>query len=237
MLSHRNGLSATLLSVLQRQVSFTLSKSQKQKENLADWLLPIVSPHPEAPECFTPPHCYIPANTDLPHAPNVAYYHKLEPTLSLSELLQKTSFIEFPTIHVFDPDASSFCGTVIDKSGLMVRTLRSDHTDSARGAKRRKLSKTAGLKAVVSLVGEYRSEASSHSEEETANKHQTGLATLEVYSGSDEGTSNTEAEDHDIPVEGNQLDPRLFEFVKQVQSAADEDMLDWGDEWDVDAEE
>ena len=241
VLSHRNGLSATLLSVLQRQVSLTLSKSQKQKENTLDWLLPIVAPHPEAPECFIPPHCYIRANTEFPHGRNVAYYYRLEPTLSLSELLQKTAFLEFPTIHVFDPEASSFCGTIIDESGSMVR----DQVNVAREAKQRKLNKTAGLKAVFSLIGEYESEASSHSEEETTNNHQTGLATLEAYSGSDDEGTTTNAEvedqsnsDDDIPHEGNQLDPaRLLEFVKQARSAADEDILDWGDEWDIDAEE
>lgn len=238
MFSHRNGLSATLLSILQRQVSLSLSKSQKQKESIPDWLPPIVTPHPEAPECFVPPHCYIRASTEFPHGPNVAYYHNLEPTVSLSEVLQKTSFIEFPTIQVFDPDASSFFGTVIDKSGSMVRVSKENQTNTAREAKRRRLNKTEDLKAVFSLIGDYGSEASSHSERETS-KHQSGLATLEAYSGSDDEGAPTSAEveedqsssDDDVPAEGNQLDPvRLLELVKQAQSAVDEDILDWGDE-------
>ncbi|KAF8559054.1 hypothetical protein OG21DRAFT_868537 [Imleria badia] len=249
ILSHRNSLSTTLLTVLQRQVSVTLSKSQKQKENTPDWLPSIVTPHPEAPECFVPPHCYIRANTEFPQAPNAAYYHKLEPTLSLSELLQRTSFIEFLTIHVFDPDASSFCGTVVDKSGSIVRVLEDDQVNSTRAVKRRKLNKTVGQKAVFNLIGGYGSEGGSPSEEETANNYLTGLATLEAYSGSDDEVTpkNTEVEedhslnsDDDVSVEGNQLDldpARLLEFVKQAHSAADEDILDWGDEWDIDAEE
>ena len=247
ILSHRNSLSATLLTVLQRQVSLALSKSQKQKENTPDWLPSIVTPHPEAPECFVPPHCYIRANTEFLKAPNAAYYHKLEPTVSLSELLQRTSFMEFPTIHIFDPEASSFCGTVIDKSGSMVRVLEDDQVNVARAVKRRKLNKTVGLKAVFNLVGGYGSEGGSPSEEETANKHLTGLATLEAYSGSDDEVTsqNTEVEedqslnsDDDVPAEGTHLDPaRLLEFVKQARSAVEEDILDWGDEWDIDAEE
>jgi len=44
--------------------------------------------------------------------------------------------------------------------------------------------------------------------------------------------------DDDVPAEGNHLDPaRLLEFVRQARSAVDEDILDWGDEWDIDAEE
>ena len=221
-------------------MSLALSKLQKQKEITPDWLPSIVTPHPEAPECFVPPHCYIRANTEFPKAPNTTYYHKLEPTLSLSELLQKTSFIEFPTIHIFDPEASSFCGTVIDKSGSIVRILEDDQVGLARGVKRRKLNKTAGLKAVFGLVGGYGSEGSSPSEEETANKQPTGLATLEAYSGSDDEVTpqNTEVEedqslnsDDDVLAEGSRLDPaRLLEFVRQAQSAADEDILDWGDE-------
>lgn len=229
-------------------MSLTLSKSQKQKENSPDWLPSLVTPHPEAPECFIPPHCYIRANTEFPYAPNAAYYHKLEPTLSLRELLQRTSFTEFPTIHVFDPDASSFCSTVIDKSGSVVRVLEDDQVNAARAVKRRKLNKTAGLDAVFNLIGGYGSEGSSHSEGGTAiNSHLTGLATLEAYSGSGDGVAPTNAEveedqslssDDDGSAEGNQLDPaRLLEFVKQARSAADEDILDWGDEWDLDAEE
>ncbi|KAH0839702.1 hypothetical protein J3R83DRAFT_623 [Lanmaoa asiatica] len=238
ILSHRNGLSATLLTVLQRQVSLTLSKSQKKKENTPDWLPSLVTPHPEAPECFIPPHCYIRASTDFLHAPNAAYYHKLEPTLSLSELLRRTSFIEFPTIHVFDPEASSFCGTAIDKSGSIVRVSENGQVNVARAVKRRKLNKIAGLKAVFSLIGGYGSEGSSHSEEGMANKHATGLATLGAYSGSDDEVEEDQSlsSDDDIPAGGNQLDP-LLELVEQAQSAADEDILDWGDEWDIDTEE
>lgn len=247
ILSHRNSLSATLLAVLQHQVSLTLSKSQKQKDNTPDWLPSIVTPHPEAPECFVPPHCYIRANTEFPYAPNDAYYHNLEPTLSLSELLQRTTFIEFPTIHVFDPEVSSFCGTVVDKSGSVVRVSEDDQVSVARAVKRRKLNKTVGLKAVFNLIGGYGSEGSSHSEEGTAYKHLTGLATLEAYSGNDDDIASTNAEveedqslnsDDDGSAECNQLDPaRLLEFVKQARSAADEDILDWGDEWDLGAEE
>lgn len=247
MISHRNGLSAKLLTILQRQVSLTLSKSQERKQNTLDWLPSLVTPHPEAPECFIPPHCYIRVNTEFPHAPNAAYYHKLEPTLSLSELLQSTSFTEFPTIHVFDPEASSFCGTVIDKSGSIVRISKDDQINIARAAKRRRLNETGDLKAVFDLIGGYGSEGSFRSEEETANKHLTGLATLEAYSGSDDDIApiNAEAEedqslnsDDDVSVEGDPLDPaRLLEFAKQARSAADEDILDWGDEWDIDAEE
>lgn len=249
ILSHRNNLSATLLTVLQRQVSTTLSKSQKQKEHTPDWLPSIVTPHPEAPECFVPPHCYVRAHTEFPQVPHAAYHHKLEPGLSLGELLQRTSFIEFPTIHVFDPEASSFCGTVVDKSGSIVRVLEDDQVDIARAVKRRKLNKAVGQKVVFNLIGGYGSEGSSAPEEETINNHPAGLANLEAYSGSDDEATlkNTEVEedqslnsDDDVSVEGSQLDldpARLLEFVKQAQSAADEDMLDWGDEWDIDAEE
>jgi len=245
VLSHRNSLSATLLAALQRHVTTILSKSQRQKETIPDWVPSIVTPHPEAPECFVPPRCYIRANPGLPHAPNVVYYHQLEPTLSLGELLRGTSFEEFPTVHIFDQDTSSFCGTVIDKSGSIIRVLE----DDPRVVKRRKLNKTAGLKTVFNLVGGYGSGNDSHSEEETAMRHKVGLATLEAYSASDEEATPTKADveedeehslssDDDVASEGGQLDPeRLLELVKQARGAADEDILDWGDEWDIDADD
>jgi len=169
--------------------------------------------------------------------------------LTLSELLQGTSFVEFLTIHVFDPEASSFSGTVVDKTGSIIRVAEDDRINVARAVKRRKLDKTVGLKTVFSVVGGYGSEDSSPAKEETANKNLTGLATLDAYSGSDDEVINQNAEveedqslnsDDDIPGEDNHIDlnpAKLLELVKQAQSAVDEDMLDWGDEWDIDGEE
>ncbi|KIJ70326.1 hypothetical protein HYDPIDRAFT_23441 [Hydnomerulius pinastri MD-312] len=262
VLSHRNQLTATLLTALQRHISWTPSKTQKLKEAaLPDWLPPLVNPHPDDPEGFNPPHCYIYAHVDVPQAiyPGVVptttkgtYYHKLDPALNLSELLRNTHFVEFPTIHVFDPDASSFQGTVVDKAGSIAR-FSEDERDGERAVKRRKLSQNAGRKAIAGLVGGYGSESGSQSEEDTEINKTNGLVMLGGYSGSDDDEkvrSGTEAYhmedesralddvDSSSDVEDTPLDPVvLLELVKQAQGAADEDAVDWGDEWDVEAEE
>ncbi|KIK92470.1 hypothetical protein PAXRUDRAFT_829918 [Paxillus rubicundulus Ve08.2h10] len=238
IISHQNRLSTTLLAALQRHVPWTPSKSQKQKENaLLSWLPPLANPHPDDPEGFIPPHCYIRAHRDFLHTiypgaapvnPNAIYYHKLDPTLNLAELLRSTHFVEFPTIHVFDPDASSFLGTVIDKAGSIAR-FSEDDQDGERVAKCRKLNREAGLQAIAGLVGEYGSEDGSQSEEEIENKQFTGLATLirdRCGKLNDDGSSSDVGYDP--------IDPAMF--VKQAQ-VADEDAVDWGDEWDLDGEE
>ncbi|KAF9221910.1 hypothetical protein BS17DRAFT_784161 [Gyrodon lividus] len=260
VLSHRNQLSTTLLAALQRHAPWIPPKSQKQKENaLPDWLPSLANPHPDDPEGFVPPHCYIRAGLDFLHtiypggAPinrNTVYYHQLDPTLNLAELLRNTHFVEFPTIHIFDPDASSFLGTVIDKTGLITRFLEDDQGSAA---KRRKLDQKAGLQAIAGLVGEYGSESGSQSEEGTEKKQSIGLVTLGEYSGSDDDEETPtdiedyriqdgypELNDHDISsdVEDTPIDPAvLLELVKQAQGAADEDGVDWGDEWDLGADE
>ncbi|KAF9246992.1 hypothetical protein BU15DRAFT_38523 [Melanogaster broomeanus] len=257
ILSHRNQLSTTLIAALQRHAPWTASKPQKQKETaLPHWVPGLVNPHPDDPEGFVPPHCYIRTRVDFLHSihtgaapvhPNAVYYHKLDPTLNLAELLRHTHFVEFPTIHVFDPDASSFSGTVLDKAGSIAR-LSEDEQGGERAAKRRRLNKKVGMEAIAGLVGEYGSESGSQSEAETENKQRSGLATLGEYSGSDDDEHtqrDTEARrmqdgcqemsDDESSSDGEDapVDPAvLLELVKQARGAADEDLVDWGDEWD-----
>ncbi|KAH7887960.1 hypothetical protein F5I97DRAFT_1804600 [Phlebopus sp. FC_14] len=254
LVSHRNPISTTLLSALQRHVPWHPSKSQKQRENpIPDWVPPLINPHPDDPEGFSLPHCYIRARLDLPHTtctdPKTPYYHKLDPTSSISVLLRDTCFVEFPAIHVFDPDASSFQGTVIDKAGSLA-WLPEDEQGGKRAPKRRKISKIAGRDTITGLVGGYGSESDPESGDVGTEKTN-GLAMLGNYSGSDdemEPPSDTEvvrigdrSQDSDeepsgSDVEDTPIDPaRLLELVKQAQGQVDEDTVDWGDEWDFDA--
>lgn len=235
LITHRNPISKTLLDILRSHIP--QQPLQSRKHSLPDWVPPLVHPHPEDPEGFVHPDCYVHASPDFHYQPTAQaeFYHKLDPTLPLSELLRNTHFVEFPTIHIFDRDASSFRGTVVDKTGRITRHQQDEAY--GRAPKRRK----TNAQAISGLLGDYGS--SSESEEDQPPKKD-GLMMLGNYSdyevmeaasgshlphdidddaGDPEGSSSSE-------VEETPLEPEmLLELMKQARQAADED-IDWGDE-------
>ena len=236
-LVHRNQISKTLLEILRTRIPRQPSQSRKQKDNpLPEWVLPLVHPHPEDPEGFILPDCYINAPLDFPcqSNPRATYYHKLDPALPLSQLLQNTRFVEFPTVHIFDRDASSFRGTVVDRAGRITQDEQ-DGTSSGRAPKRQK----ADPCAIVGLLGDY---GSSSGSEDDQSRENDGLLMLESYSeeGDDRGQcegANDPGQMSSSDTEETPIEPeKLLELVKRAREAADEDILDWGDEWQDDGE-
>ena len=239
VLTHRNQISKTLLEILRSHIPRQPLQSRKQKEkSLPDWVSLLVHPHPEDPEGFILPDCYMHATLDFPGQsnPRGTYYHKLDPTLALSQLLRHAHFVEFPTIHVFDRDASSFRGTVVDKAGRITRD--EEDTTSERAPKRKKVDP----RAIAGLLGDY---GSSSESEDGQVQGKDGLLMLESYS---EGGDDKEHQDNDM-YEGASDNPeqlsssdteeipiepeRLLELMKRACEAADEDVLDWGDDTEL----
>jgi len=237
-LAHRNQISKTLLEILRTRIPRQPSQSRKQKDNnsLPEWVPPLVHPHPEDPEGFILPDCYIHATLDFPCQPNprATYYHKLDPALPLSHLLQNTRFVEFPTIHIFDRDASNFRGTVIDRAGRITQ-VEQDEMSNGRTPKRQKVDPGA----IAGLLGDYGS--SSESEDDQTQEND-GFLMLESYS--DEGGDQGQCEGANDPEQMSSSDTeetlikpeKLLELIKQAREATDEDILDWGDEWQDDGE-
>ncbi|KAI6097419.1 hypothetical protein EDD16DRAFT_1732613 [Pisolithus croceorrhizus] len=108
-----------------------------------DWVPPLVHPHLEDPESFAHPDCYPTSQAE--------FYHKLDPTSPLLELLRNTHFVEFPTIHIFDRDASSFRGTVVDKTGRITRHRQDEAYGKA--PKRRKNQCSSLLPGYLEITG------------------------------------------------------------------------------------
>ncbi|KAI6105516.1 hypothetical protein F5141DRAFT_1124178 [Pisolithus sp. B1] len=237
VIAHRNPISKTLLDILRCHIPQQPLQSRKHREHsLPDWVPPLVHPHLEDPESFAHPDCYVRASLDLHYQPTsqAEFYHKLDPTSPLLELLRNTHFVEFPTIHIFDRDASSFRGTVVDKTGRITRHRQDEAYGKA--PKRRK----TNAQAIAGLLGDYGS--SSESEKDQTRKKD-GLLMLGNYSenevmeatsgvrlshdddetGSPEESSSSDAEETPIKPE------MLLELMKRARQAADED-IDWGDE-------
>ncbi|KAL4075794.1 hypothetical protein J3A83DRAFT_2040629 [Scleroderma citrinum] len=235
ILTHRNQISKTLLETLQSQIPRQPSHSRRHRENLLPgWVPPLVHPHPDDPEGFVLPDCYMHATLDFPYQSNspITYYHKLDPASPLSQLLRHAHFVEFPTIHVFDRDASSFQGTVVDKSGRVAQ----DDATNERAPKCKKMHP----EAIAGLLGGYRS--SSGSDDDQAHGKDS-LLMLEGYSEEeDDSHGMCEGEkDHEelsfSDTDETLIKPeKLLELIKQAREAADEDILDWGDEWQDDTE-
>ncbi|KAG2158899.1 uncharacterized protein EDB93DRAFT_430239 [Suillus bovinus] len=263
-LVHRNAINSSLITLLQRHVPqhayFDKDHPKPKKDHpCPEWVASLVHPHPDDPEGFKLPLCYLPAQLDLariPCYPGVGVqtgpsYYKICPSQTLQDLLQGTQFAEFPTIHVYDPDSSTFIGNIVAKRGQP--PLMSEHEHDVRAMKRRKLSTKAGRKTISGLVGDYGSECESASEKAAARQTRDELGALGNYAESENSDQDSAVEarttEDDISStgslsadegEGPALDyAAVLELIKQAQSAADYDpeVVDWGDDWDEDVVE
>ncbi|KAG2339899.1 hypothetical protein BDR05DRAFT_891068 [Suillus weaverae] len=263
-LVHRNPINSSLITLLQRHIpQHTYSNKDhpkpKKEHPCPDWVTSLVHPHPDDPEGFRVPLCYLPARMDfarIPYYPGVGVqtgpsYYSLCPSQTLQDLLQGTHFAEFPTIHVYDPDSSTFIGNIVAKRGQP--SPMSEHEDDVRAIKRRKLSAKAGRKAISGLVGDYGSESESASEKAAASQTRDELGALGNYAESENDDQDSavgaRTTEDDMSSTGSLSadegeSPALhyaavLELIKQAQGATDYDseVVDWGDDWDEDVAE
>nr|GAT53891.1 predicted protein [Mycena chlorophos] len=199
LLTHRNQLSTTLLAILQHV---------GERKGVPPWVKALVCPDLDAPENFVAPQCVMRARGG-----GNAYF-RFDPREDLEATLRNTQFVEYPTIEVWE----EFRGRVVDKVGKVTQ-------EAERPAKRRKIDKKAGGKAIAGLLDGYGS-----SEEEEQNQEEEkpdGLEMLGGYSGSDDE-------------DGVQLDPAaLLELMRQARGddnwvppnmdQDNDDEVDWGD--------
>jgi hypothetical protein len=102
--------------------------------------------------------------------------------LSLSNGLRNSSFVEYPTLHIFAP--GMFKGVVVDRTGSVTRV-----TTEERPAKRQRVDTKTSKKVMKGLLGGY------GSDDEDADAG--ALAALEGYQPSDEENEHALSEtDH-----------------------------------------
>ncbi|KAG1773914.1 hypothetical protein EDD22DRAFT_857105, partial [Suillus occidentalis] len=230
---HRNAINSSLITRLQRHVlQHTYSDKDrpkpKKEHHCPDWVTSLVHPHPDDPEGFR----------------TVPFYYKLN---------QGTHLAEFPTIHVHDPDSSTFIGIIVAKRGQPSPMSEHEHEHDVRDMKRRRLSAEAGRVAISGLLGDYRIASDSASEKAAASQTRDELGALGSYAKSENGDQGSDAEarttEDDTSSTGSLLadegeGPALdcvavLELIRQAHCAADYDSeaVDWGDDWDEDAAE
>jgi hypothetical protein len=185
-LVHRNPINSSLIALLQRHVPqhayFDKDHTRPKKErHCPDRVTSLVHPHPDDPEGFRVPLCYSPAQMDLARiryypVQTGSSYHKLCPSQTIQDLLQGAHFAEFPTVHVHDPDSSTFIGNIVGKRGQpspmseQEHEHEHEHEHDVRAMKRRKLSTKARRMAISGLVGDYGIESDSASEKAAASQ-------------------------------------------------------------------
>lgn len=148
----------------------------------------------EVEDSFKAPICLLSSNSE---GQRNAFY-KLDPIIPLMEALAHTSFIEFPTVEVYEASWSPRDVNILDTSGVVLH----HHLEDEPQRKRVKLGKQAGATKIHSFVGDY----GSSSEGEAEAPEQIVFDSLRQYSDSEE-----DGEMEDISPEA------LLELLKQAQ--------------------
>jgi hypothetical protein len=172
LLTHQNGLEEPLLALIQRHIRSRGSKKGDQAP--AEWVTSMVLPTPEDPEGFASPELFLVApSLSGPPGLSAPSFYALDGNQALSAALRNTSFVEYPTIHIYG--AGDFKGTIVNRQGTITRVIGEE-----RPAKRRKTDKKKSAVMMKGLVGDYGSEEEGSEEEDGA------LAGLGDYPGSDD---------------------------------------------------
>jgi hypothetical protein len=172
LLTHQNGLEEPLLALIQRHTRSRGSKKGDQAP--AEWVTSMVLPTVEDPEGFASPELFLasPSLSGSP-GPSASSFYVLDGSEALSAALRNTSFVEYPTIHIYG--AGDFKGTIVNRQGTITRVLEEE-----RPAKRRRTDQKKSAVMMKGLVGGYGSEEEGSGEEDDV------LAGLGGYAGSDD---------------------------------------------------
>jgi hypothetical protein len=172
LLTHQNGLDEPLLPLIQRHIRSRGSKKGDQAP--AEWVTSMVLPTLEDPDGFASPELFLaaPSLSGRP-GPSALSFYALEGNQAMSAALRNTSFVEYPTIHVYG--AGDFKGTIVNRQGTITRVIGEE-----RPAKRRRTDKKKSAVMMKGLVGDYGSGEEGSEEEDGA------LAVLGDYPGSDD---------------------------------------------------
>jgi len=190
-LTHRNNLKDSILTCIRNRLS---ERKPKKDQSVPEWVVELVTPHPEDPDAFTNPTCVMPTRIDPlaslqsnrssilrpGHIVRSGYY-KLDVDKPLESVLKHKQFVEYPSIEVWEDGA--FNGTIVDDQGA----VQIDDEDERR-PKRRKLNIRQGKKAINGLLGGY---GSDESDGEGATEEPNAFGTLAGYaSDGDENGGN-----------------------------------------------
>jgi hypothetical protein len=141
----------------------------------------MVLPTVEDPDGFASPELFLvaPSLSGRP-GPSARSFYALDGNQAVSAALRNTSFVEYPTIHIYG--AGDFKGTIVDRQGTITRVIEEE-----RPAKRRRTYKKKSVVMMKGLVGGYGSEEEGSGEEDDV------LAVLGEYAESDDEDGTPDA--------------------------------------------
>ncbi|EJD53700.1 hypothetical protein AURDEDRAFT_53483 [Auricularia subglabra TFB-10046 SS5] len=231
LLTHRNDFARPLGDLVRSSVSDHAKRKTKNGSPLPDWATGLVSAE-EGSESVT---LYLIADTSTTALPGkMKAFRKLDPALKLSKALRNTSFVEFPTIHLWDEDA--FTGTLVDGPA------RAD-PDGPPPAKRRRVDASKGKTNMLALVGDYASGEDDDEGGEPDLADDTALDAMADY-GSDQENEQQEEQEPDEGLDWREIldqagvgdaAPDLSALLG-VEDDADSDTGLWSGDSDVDVD-
>ncbi|KAF8592610.1 hypothetical protein K439DRAFT_1324067 [Ramaria rubella] len=193
LLTHRNSLCITVEDCLLRHL-----RERGKRGTVPSWVKTLLSEDEDMkPIYLMAQHTCLPSNFIS------KTYHKLDPTQNLLSILRKKTFVEYPTVDIWeDVDFANRC---VEVDGLFVET-----SGEPRPKKRPRLDAAGGRKIITELLAGYASQ-----EEQEENNVMDMLDNYE----SDVESSYTSEQDPDF----DRLDEPT-EVVYRGYNVADEDV-------------
>jgi hypothetical protein len=197
-----------------------------------DWVRSLVCQDPDDPESFSAPDCTMITPVDprssLMLREKTGCY-KLDPSQKLSVILRNKSFVEFPTIEIWE----EFRGTIVDAQGDIIH-----YAEEESPLKRRKLNPKAGRKAIRGLVGGYGSGDEGKTEERDVLSMLGGYAESDgddvvVESDPEEHSIGENHGDEEENIDSDLGSATLLQAMQQVREGEEwigsprEDQVDW----------
>lgn len=217
-MTHRNSLSNSLLDLLRVHTEERSGRKRNASNTIPEWAKDLIpsSGHGDADLI---PQCLVRASSD-PLLPKGIPYHELDPTQPLASSLRNTSFVEYPTVEIWN--TGDFTGMVVDRQGRVTQVAK-----EGRASKRRKLDDKTGRSALGALLGEYRSDgeedAMGHLADYASEGDENGEAEL-AHDNEDESESEGPEDETEAAL---RMEPEeLLELLHQVQRSQG-DQADW----------
>ena len=178
-LTHRNNLNAIISDIVHRHFG-----NHCKKDDIPSWVRSLISDKDVELVYLMCQHSNTPLN------PIAKAYHKLDLNQSLLKALRNRTFVEYPTIDIWEQ--GDFTGALVEADGTFV-----EGEEESRPVKRRRLDAVGGRTLIKSLLGGYASDEEDEEEEKNV------LDLLGGYGTDGESTESVNLEEDHDPEEEN----------------------------------
>ena len=213
LLTHRNSLDAKISDILRRHCH-----NRCEKGDIPSWVKSLISSlETEDPELV----CLMCQHSDTPLNPISKAYHKLDPKQSLLKALRNRTFVEYPTIDIWEQ--GDFTGALVEADGTFV-----EGEEEPRPVKRQRLDAVGGRKLIKSLLGGYTSNEEVEEEEE---EEDSVLNLLGGYGSDEESLKSVKFENRDSEEVDSTEEPTLDDVRDILESIGHDSFIEDQTQW------